>query len=111
MRVYPVSLPQNPTLPAIGYALGSSEEMRDSLGGIGRTVTAVTFDCWAKSYEAAHATAASLVAAFDGIETTAGGEVLDLAVPGPAEDIPFEGATDLFGRRVTVTFHHWPEGA
>jgi hypothetical protein len=71
--VFPVKLPQNPTLPAITFFQVSGSRIR-TMGGNnlnGRPRWQVS--CWARSYLAAKALADQVVLALDGFTGTLGG--------------------------------------
>lgn len=53
-RVYPSHLPQSPTLPAVTYAIVSRVPTESNTQIF---ETRVQFDCWATTYDAAHALA------------------------------------------------------
>jgi hypothetical protein len=52
-RIYPVVLPQNPTLPAIVYSLVNANRPESMIGGTGLVQARVQVDCWALTQDAA----------------------------------------------------------
>lgn len=77
-RVYPVKLPQGPTLPAVTYQRISTikESAMGNDAGISRTRFQVT--CWAETYSALKGVSEAVRAALQRFQGTSGGvEVLD----------------------------------
>lgn len=73
-RVYPLTLPQGYTLPAITYQRVSTERLRDLTGSSGWVMARFQIDCWAASYSAARGLADKVRAALDGQVDTLGSE-------------------------------------
>lgn len=55
--IYPVMLPQNPTLPAITYFKVSGRRVHSSTQALRLSGPRIQIDCWALTYAAAHALA------------------------------------------------------
>lgn len=72
-RVYPVQMPQNPTLPAIVYNRISGERVQHMQGSSGLASPRIQFDCFAKTYAVAKAVAEALRLAIEGFSGTMGG--------------------------------------
>jgi len=65
-RIYPGTLPQNWTNPAISYQRISGERVRNLTGPAGRARPRIQIDCWADSYSGAKALATAVRSAMDG---------------------------------------------
>lgn len=65
-RMYPVTLPQGATLPAVTYSLISGTTEGDSQDGPGVSRRRYQFDCWAETYSAATVVATALATAVSG---------------------------------------------
>lgn len=72
-RVYPLKLPQKPTLPAITYQRISGPHVHSHSGISGLARPRYQFTCWAEKYADAKATAEILRLALDGYKGTMGG--------------------------------------
>ena len=59
-RIYPMLMPQNPTLPAIVYQKISGPRSYSHSGDQNLTFTRYQFSCWAHTYAGAKALAAQL---------------------------------------------------
>lgn len=100
-RVYPGTLPQNWTKPAISYQRVSGVRFRNLAGPAGRATPRIQIDCWAESYSGARTLAEAVRSAMDGYAglmgtTTVGSVVLE-------SDIDFyEPDTDIY--RVSMDF-------
>lgn len=69
-RVYPLVLPQKPTLPAITYQQISAVRVRNlPVGRAGKVRLRIQIDCWAETYAAVHALADSVKALLDATAT------------------------------------------
>ncbi|MFZ5816300.1 MAG: tail completion protein gp17 [Bacillota bacterium] len=78
-RIYPILLPQKPTLPAVTYQVISDVPERD-LAGTARRRARVQLSCWGATLAAATDLAAAVAARFQdltGPMGTGGPEVLD----------------------------------
>lgn len=92
-RIYPLSLPQNPTLPAVTYQQISGES-QVALGGVtGLARARVQVDSWARSYTAARDTAEQVRLALTDYQGSTGGVVVN-AVFRDRETELFEGEGD-----------------
>ena len=65
-RIYPGTLPQNWTNPAISYQRISGVRVRNLSGPAGRATPRIQIDCWAESYSGAKALATAVRSAMDG---------------------------------------------
>ena len=65
-RIYPGTLPQNWTAPAISYQRISGERNRILSGPDDRATPRIQIDCWADSYSGARALAEAVRSAIDG---------------------------------------------
>lgn len=70
-RVYPVALPENPTLPAIRYTLISSPH-EHNLEGLSLKRARVQFDCWSEDHSETIDIAAALLSLLDTFQGTMG---------------------------------------
>lgn len=87
-RVYPVRLPQNPTLPAITYFRVSGQRVHASSGALGLSGPRMQIDCWATKYEDAHALAELVRKRIDGYRGPMGSETV--------QGVFFESERDLY---------------
>ena len=71
-RIYPVALPQTPTLPAVTYMRVSAPTLQDFSGTIKR-LARMQFDAWSTSYDEAHQVNDALIAALDNYSGLMGG--------------------------------------
>jgi hypothetical protein len=71
-RIYPATLPQNPTLPAITYMRVTSGPVYSITGYSGLDNPHMQIDCWASTYSAAKALRAAVLTAIDGATTLKG---------------------------------------
>lgn len=95
-RVYPVFLPQTPTLPAISYGRVSSTEQ---MGTTALRETRYQIDCWATSYAGAQALATAVKAAME--EWTDTDQTPGVKMARVANEIDdYESETELF--RVSI---------
>lgn len=63
-RVYPMQLPQRPTLPAVTYQrISSTPTQHRGAAAAGHERTRFQFDCWASDYDTTLAVRAALAAA------------------------------------------------
>lgn len=72
-RIYPLVLPQKPTLPAITYQRISGLRVRSHQGPSGLASPRFQFDAWADSYASARTVADELRRALDGFRGMMGG--------------------------------------
>jgi len=72
-RIYPLILPQNPTLPAISYGLISAIRDTNLSSMVGLVEVRYQFDCWALTLLEAEAMADALRAALHGFQGPVGG--------------------------------------
>lgn len=71
-RIYPMVLPQNPTLPAITYTRIVGLPVYSIYGYSGLNNAHVQVDCWASTYSGAKALAAAVTAAISSATTFKG---------------------------------------
>lgn len=64
-RVYPMFLPQNPTLPAITYQRVSGERDRSLTGLNSLSHPRIQFDCWAETYAEAKTLGEEVISALN----------------------------------------------
>lgn len=64
-RVYPMLLPQNPTLPAITYQRVSGPKVQSLKGINALSHPRIQFDCWAATYTAVKGLAEKLISALN----------------------------------------------
>lgn len=65
-RIYPLNLPQNPTLPALSYAQISAVRTYDLIRDLRKSRTHMQIDCWASTAKAAHELATAVRHALSG---------------------------------------------
>lgn len=107
-RLYPVTLPQGSTLPAVTYQRVSSVRMRTfGAARLGRVVR-VQFTVWAASYASRHAIAEELTTALEGYDGLMGGAggVVVLAVQGDNELDDYEPTAKAWQAALDFTFTH-----
>ncbi|MBE3590007.1 MAG: DUF3168 domain-containing protein [Firmicutes bacterium] len=98
-RIYPLALPESPTLPAISYQRISRRNERTMGSPVAVQVARFQLDCWAQSYGQAKDVAAQVMAALDGRSGAMGGTtILDAHVVSELD--LYEPDTKLY--RVTV---------
>lgn len=73
-RVYPVTLPQTPTLPAITYQV-IAEPRTHTMDNRAAPNPYVTIDCWARTFLEACTLADAVVTKLDGYRGTMGGAI------------------------------------
>jgi len=69
-RVYPIILPQNPTMPAITYQRISTPRVSSTTGPSGLASPRIQVDCWAETYAAVKALSDTVRTAVDGYSGT-----------------------------------------
>ena len=65
-RIYPLVLPQNPTLPAVTFSRVSGLRLHDIAGAAGRGMPRISFSSWAETYTGAQTLAAAVRASLNG---------------------------------------------
>jgi len=95
-RIYPVLLPEDPTLPAMTYHTIGGASM-PTLSTSGQQRMRMEFDCWGATYDDAATLRVTLIAALNGYRGTLsdGTTVLDTQLVGPGTDF-FEDAPRTF---------------
>ena len=76
-RLYPVTLPQGATLPAMTYQVISGATEGDSQSGAGIPRRRYQFDCWGATYSDAVAVALALLTAVNGTSRIGQASFLD----------------------------------
>ena len=71
-RLYPLKLPQDPTVPAMTFQWISGQRAHAADGAVGLASPRVQFDCWAETYLEAEAVFEALRKRLDGFRGTAG---------------------------------------
>lgn len=95
-RMYPQTLPQGATLPAVTYSLISGTTEGDSQDGPGVSRRRYQFDCWGATYSDATAVATALTTAVSGTRRIGQASFVDNEVDG------FEAETQRWRRIVDV---------
>lgn len=99
--VYPVVLPQNPTLPAMTYQRISDALASHVSGASTLTQSRVQVDCWGRTYASAKALANQVITALDGYE----GDFKSIVLT--TRDF-FEEGSEIY--RVSVDVSIWHRG-
>ena len=107
-RLYPLKLPQDPTMPAITYQWISGARVHSTDGASGLSSPRIQFDCWALTYLEAEAVFEALRKRLDGFQGTAGASRIQAAF--------FESERDLYDDearlyRRSTDFFVWYEEA
>ena len=76
-RIYPVRLPDAPTLEAIVYTVISAPRTEDLSGSSGLGTAIVQIDCWANTYSEANTLAEAVRQAMQGYSGTMGGTTVE----------------------------------
>ena len=71
-RLYPLKLPQDPTVPAMTYQWVSGQRAHAADGAVGLASPRVQFDCWAQTYLEVEAMLEALRKRLDGFQGTVG---------------------------------------
>jgi len=66
-RLYPVVLPQDPTMPALVSSRVSGQRLHNLSGVAGRGMPRITIDCWASTYAGSKTLAAAVRSSLDGL--------------------------------------------
>jgi len=96
-RIYPLILPQDPTLPAITYARVTTSRIYSSEGYSNLDNAMIQVDCWASTYAGAKALGTAVLSAMDGSSTFS-------AVLIDERDM-FEDDVEIY--RVSMDFSTW----
>jgi hypothetical protein len=107
-RMYPLKLPQAPTMPAIIYTWISGARVHSTDGPSGLSNPRVQFDCWAQTYLEAEALLEALRKRLDGFQGTAGSSWIQ-AVFFETERDGYDDDTELYRR--SADFFVWYEEA
>jgi len=100
-RIYPIKLPQNPTLPAMTYRVISGMEHHD----IDVAYPRFQFNCWGESYSAARGLADATKQAFQRKHGAIGGSSGKAMIQGVVLndiDMSYEMDTKLYGIFVDI---------
>jgi hypothetical protein len=65
-RIYPIVLPQGPTVPALTYHWVSIDEIYTMAGPSGLVVKRIQFDCWAETFKEVEALSDAIRLRIDG---------------------------------------------
>lgn len=76
-RIYPLKLPQRPTVPAVTYQRISGERMHSMSGATGLAGPRIQFDCWDTTYLSSKNLADLLRKRIDGFAGTVDSEVIE----------------------------------
>ncbi len=71
-RIYPLKLPQNPTLPAIVFTKISEQHVECMTGSAGLAMARIQFDCWAENKDQAEDLSEALRQALQGYKGSMG---------------------------------------
>ena len=96
-RVYPLYLPQDPTLPAVTYQQ-ISRVRRSERSTVSRV--RVQFDCWAQTYREARQLADTLRPALDGYHAQGAPNIVEADLANEVDTF----APDVEGNRIIVDF-------
>lgn len=89
-RIYPLAMPQEPTLPAVTYTRVSTTRPATIGGGKpGLSMTRFQIDCYGSTYAAADAVAEAVRGALQGYQGTLSGSVV-------AQNISVVDTTDIY---------------
>lgn len=102
-RIYPLQLPQTPTLPAITQQVISDVYELAQYGTSGYPTARVQYDCWGATYLSARAVAAALRVAIDGYYGAMGGTNVWAARVGNMIDL-LDAETKRFRTMVDVFY-------
>jgi hypothetical protein len=102
-RVYPVILPDDPTLPAISYQRISTTRQYSTTGPVALNRVRVQFDCWARSYPEVKQLQVALLAALENRSAYAGTAIDSVSLITSADG--FEQSARLY--RVTSDFYFY----
>lgn len=105
-RVYPVKLPQNPTLPAITYQrVSTSRYHTHDTGFSGLARPRFQFDCYASSYLGAKNLLEALRATLEGFSGYVGTTRIQGALSQNETDF-YEDVSGLYRRSIDFMIHH-----
>ena len=107
-RLYPLILPQDPTVPAITFQWISGQRAHAADGAVGLASPRVQFDCWAETYLDVEATFEALRKRLDGFQGAAGTSRIQGAFFETERD-SYDDKVRLYGR--SVDFFVWYEEA
>jgi hypothetical protein len=114
-RLFPLRLPQNPTLPAMTYSWISGDRVHTMAGARGPSRPRLQFDAWAKTYLEAEAVFEALRKRLDGFQGTAGSVKVQGAFFASERDLYEDSADAGTGsgvglyRRTSDFFVHYEE--
>ncbi len=107
-RLYPLTLPQNPTLPAMTYQWVSGERVHTADGALGLSRPRIQFDAWATTYLVAESVFEALRKRLDAFRGAAGASIIQGAFFDSERDL-YESEPKLYRR--SVDFFVWHEEA
>ena len=103
-RVYPVQLPQNPTLPAVTYEVLSERRLNTFRGPLGLPGTLMRVCSWGLTYAAAKDLARQVRLALDGWQGTSSGETVQASILERQQDL-YEDEVQV--HRVAAEYRFW----
>ncbi len=103
-RLYPLTLPQNPTLPAMTYQRISGERVHTADGAHGLNRARIQFDAWATTYLVAESVFEALRKRLDAFRGAAGASIIQGAFVDSERDL-YESEPKLY--RNTSDFDVW----
>lgn len=104
-RVYPLTMPQDPTYPAVTFGRVSAARHLESTGPSGFVAARFQVDAYAESYAAAIIQAQSIRGTLDGVRGTWGDTVVAVSAL-DGERIEFESETALYRVSLDFTIHY-----
>ena len=107
-RLYPLKLPQDPTVPAMTFQWISGQRAHAADGAVGLASPRVQFDCWAETYLEVEAVFEALRKRLDGFRGTAGASRVQGAFFETERD-DYEDEARLYRR--SADFFIWHEEA
>ena len=107
-RLYPLKLPQDPTVPAMTFQWISGQRAHAADGAVGLASPRVQFDCWAETYLEVESVFEALRKRLDGFRGTAGASRVQGAFFETERD-DYEDEARLYRR--SADFFIWHEEA
>ncbi len=103
-RVYPIKLPQQPTLPALTYRIITEPQVHSMEGTFSQNAR-LQIDCWAETFLAAHELAEAVEDAMNDFSGTIGAEqVISSSVQVNKQDLFDPEVNDY---RVSIDYSIW----
>lgn len=107
-RMYPLVLPQDPTVPAITYQIISGHRFHSTDGACGLSTPRIQYDCWAATYLEVESLFEALRKRLDGYQGLAGSSQVQAAFFESERD-DYEDEAKLYRR--SADFFVWYEEA